>query len=409
MKLTNYQIKSARKLGKQLQAQQPKIFAKLSLDCKNHELADIAPTVASKLRNLFENIKGALKKEIWYYVVNYGSDIPVCSICKGTVNFKPDGTGYRIYCSTSCSYKSQNRSQNIRARKLELEKDPVRARQRIEKYKETSLQNHGFDHPYKSSILRIRLSKVHKNRSAKEKAQILAQTRETNLERYGATHYWKTKENRQKMSEYQQAIETNPKRKKLKLDAYKATNLENLGVEFPMQNPKIKRKVEKTHLRTRGVCHQSKDPEVLSKILLSKKRRKSVTINGEVHKAQGYEPIVLKDLEQKIIKLKTNPRDMPTITYKDPITKKVRSYFADARLKTRSGNKCLLEVKSPYTLCYQLELNLTKFKAAKVWCKMNNYLFILAVCTAKGEISYFKMPTAKEICACANSLGLNIF
>lgn len=403
--LSNKQIKQIKKVTAHLLHTVPK---EANLQLRSTKLGTMMPDVRVALRDLLLNGgRGCPTKEAWYYILYPEAQKPTC-YCGGRLLFKADGTGYRTYCSAQCSYKSEDRSNNIRQKKVELEEDPERAAARKAKYAQTSKKNWGTEYPQQNKVNRRRMSETLLSRSEEKVQSTLSKSRATSMDRYGETHFWKAQENRELMSVHQTKVNKDPLRKKQRLKRFKSTSKSKFGTDHPMQSTVVQERSALTCMENRGVSHPSKDPEVLSKILLSKKRRKDIEILGNTYKVQGYEGYVLKNLEPRLTVIRTGLKEVPKFDYHDPVSDKERRYFPDAVFKTRLNNDCVLEVKSPYTLCYQLDTNVAKFRAAVRWCKKNGRIFVLAVCDNDKNITYLKNPTSKEVRSLAKSFNLKV-
>jgi len=93
------------------------------------------------------------------------------------------------------------------------------------------------------------------------------------------------------------------------------------------------------------------------------RRKEYIWTSGEISLLQGYEPIVLKELENdgyKFNDILTSPKDMPEITYF--FEGKEHRYYPDFYIP--SENK-IIEVKSDYTLQADWDKNQAKFEATR--------------------------------------------
>lgn len=93
------------------------------------------------------------------------------------------------------------------------------------------------------------------------------------------------------------------------------------------------------------------------------KKKKYIWKTGEISILQGFEPIVLKELEKigyKYNEIKTEYHDMPEIYY--VMNNKKRRYYPDFYIPTEN---LIIEVKSTYTLTSKIEENKLKFNAVK--------------------------------------------
>jgi hypothetical protein len=166
------------------------------------------------------------------------------------------------------------------------------------------------------------------------------------------------------------------------------------GVTHFSQAEEWVEKVQQTNMQVRGVKWVTQDPEVFDRAKKSF-RRKSVTINGTTYRVQGYEHWVLKYLEPKIEKLVTRSEQLPRLQYL--FEGKTRRYFSDALIHLRNGRRCLLEVKSTYTVVANQKQDLQKFLAALEWCENNDTAFLLAVAKSATDIQLFEPESKTDI------------
>lgn len=186
--------------------------------------------------------------------------------------------------------------------------------------------------------------------------------RDTCLEKYGETTNLKSSTTKEKI---------------------KQTNLEKYGVEHPMQSYEVRKKRSKTFIEKYGsseitssqhfkdICIEKFGVEnpTLNTDILEKAQNNSYLKKeykwktGEISIVQGYEPIILKELEESgytFNDIFTSPKDMPKIYYM--FENKKRRYFPDIYIPKEN---ILIEVKSEWTLNNNLDINEIKFQAVK--------------------------------------------
>jgi hypothetical protein len=196
----------------------------------------------------------------------------------------------------------------------------------------------------------------------------------TCLDRYGVDSYFKTDEFISNYPVYWQRS--------------RETCLDKYGVEFPIQNPIVFSKAQKS--------------------MFSKK--KYTFPNGRVEYVRGYEPYCIDELlkeysEEEII---VETVDIPTINYKKYGTGMNAVYYPDILLPDK-----LVEVKSKYIFLKDFENNIKKFRACinsgykievRIYDEKANCIFkkefnesnknnIRAIC--KAENMYVKHPKVK--------------
>lgn len=226
--------------------------------------------------------------------------------------------------------------------------------------------------------------------------EILEKTKKTNLERYGVE--WnivseksqekqkKTNLKRYGVENYASSIEFKERKEEIK-KKQKRTSREKYGTDYPMQSDQCKKKAKitfletygcehammtietkekknKTMLEKYGVEHYSQDPKNFDCIVRKMYNTKIYKWKtGEISFVQGYEPIVLRELEEKGYKfndIKTDGADIPSFwyTYKN----KKKRYIPDFYIPSE---KLIIEVKSDFTLQLDKEINKLKFETVK--------------------------------------------
>jgi hypothetical protein len=156
------------------------------------------------------------------------------------------------------------------------------------------------------------------------------------------------------------------------------------GVRTPLQNAVIKQRKEDTCVERYGVPHNTQNPEILEKMLTSRSTSSEKWYTdkwGVNHKVIGYEDKALyffDNVAHNIVSLTTKTSKLPRYRYKDPIDGKLRNYFPDMLVCSKTKNY-IVEVKSIYTLNLDIEKNLKKFLVANKSCKRKNMQFVLLV------------------------------
>jgi hypothetical protein len=187
---------------------------------------------------------------------------------------------------------------------------------------ETSLQNYGVTHPMRTEEVKQKLKRTnlkkygfeHSSQSSEVKEKIV----ETNLKKYGVEHILQVKEFREKG---------------------RKTCLKKYGVEHAMQSPKIFEKYLQTSYNTKEYCWKS----------------------GEISLVQGYEPIILSELEEQgysFDDIITDHSRMPEFWYE--IYGVCHRYFPDIYIPKEN---LIIEVKSSYTVNCDTVVNNLKFLA----------------------------------------------
>ena len=208
-------------------------------------------------------------------------------------------------------------------------------------------------------------------------------------------------------------------------ETIKATHLAKRGVPHPMKDPVVKAKqiatidknnrnepgrrarilakTERTNLEKWGYTHPMKNPEHFESRMTRTKLWKSK--DGSRYQVQGYEPIVLSNLEASGASVKPGRKGLPVIEYLD--TNGIpRSYYVDGKVISPNRDKYVLEVKCPYTLCHWLEDNISKFRAAQKVLRKQGVNFMLAIANENGEVDYIKNPTRSSVLRYIEEMGI---
>jgi len=239
-----------------------------------------------------------------------------------------------------------------------------------EKIRKTCLEKYGFDSIFKVPKIR---RKAEDTMVLKYGVKNYSMTKEFKtsmkkilLEKYGVETLMAAKEIRNKIkntlkSKYNVTNISQIPGHNIK---FKNSSLEHFGTEHPMINKTVKNKAMRTCFNKYGVSHPLQVPEFFEKAQKAIFKRKEYKWKtGEISLVQGYEPIVLKELEEQGYKFEdvfTSPKDMPKIMYQ--LNEKEHRYFPDIFIPK---DNIIIEVKSDYTVKCDLEKNEAKFEATK--------------------------------------------
>lgn len=284
------------------------------------------------------------------------SELPICGVkgCENRVYFK-----HYLKLTNGCCLEH---SQEITFIEKYGSTNPMKTRIIQDKVKNTMLEKFGVEY----AIQHTEVKKKIKN---------------TFFEKYGVDHPMKTKEVQQKVKDstkkkygvdniFQDTI-TKAKIKKWRknnidciIAKSKKTMIERFGVEHPLQSKEIVEKMKSTMLERYGVSHNMQSPELFLKNQKAMYKKKDyIWKTGEISLVQGYEPIVLKELEESgymFEDIKTNESDMPEIWYF--YENENHRYYPDIFIPNEN---LLIEVKSPWTLQLHWGKNQAKFAAVK--------------------------------------------
>lgn len=197
--------------------------------------------------------------------------------------------------------------------------------------KKTNLERYGVDNVFKADSIKEKISK-------------------TNIEKYGVENFSQTLT----FSEMQPTIKEKVKR----------TNLIKYGVDHPSKSIVIQQQVKNRNLVKYGVDHPMKLPDICEKQQKKMfKYKKYIWKTGEISHVQGYEDIILNELECSgftFDEVKTRKKDMPEIWYE--FEGSIHRYFPDFYIPKTN---VIIEAKSEWTLKLHWEKNQAKFSAAK--------------------------------------------
>ena len=168
-----------------------------------------------------------------------------------------------------------------------------------------------------------------------------------------------------------------------------STNRARSGYDYPLQDPKSVLKFQDTYEKKTGYRNPTQNPEVFQRATDScYKTKVFVAKNGKNHSCRGYEPLVLSKLDQdsrvKVFTTRQGSKLLPTIRYTKP-TGEVGFYHPDIGVRLQTGEWFIIEVKSPYTLWAEAEVNRAKFRAASKFAKANGASFWLVCVDAKDK------------------------
>lgn len=216
--------------------------------------------------------------------------------------------------------------------------NPMKSKKIIKKAQNTNIKKYGHKSPLQNKSI---LTKMQNNIFEKYGVTNIAQEsttkdkiRKTNLKKFGSEYYFSSEQGKNDV---------------------KSIMINKYGSHNPSLIDNFKEKRKNTCLEKYGV----ENGGVISQF----KRKKYIWGCGEISWVQGYEPIILKELEEQgytFNDILTDPQDMPEIIY---IFNNIKHrYYPDVYIPKE--NK-IIEVKSEYTLNKEWDKNQAKFKATK--------------------------------------------
>jgi hypothetical protein len=216
----------------------------------------------------------------------------------------------------------------------------------VKKKEKTSMEKYGVKNAAHAPSVRKKAQNTMKSRSKEEKQITESKKIKTMLENHGVE---------------------NPMQSEKISNKAKQTRLERYGVEHVLQNPKISAKqvetMKNTLMEKYGVEAISHVPEFAEKMNNPYYNKTYVWKTGEEITLQGYEDIVLLELEEKgytFNDVLTNKKDMPELIYE--FEGKSHRYYPDFFIPSEN---LIIEVKSDWTLKKFFDKNQAKFNAVK--------------------------------------------
>ncbi len=238
------------------------------------------------------------------------------------------------------------------------------------KKKETTLKNYGVENPLHSKEIKEKV----KNTNIKKYGgvspaccpTVVEKMKSTTKEKYGVENVSELREFREKAENTMEEKYGVRNISHLREFREKAENtmIEKYGVKHAMHHTPFIEKCMNTNIERFGVPYAMQDPMVAEKSLENSFQTKEFKWKtGEVSLVQGYEPIVLKELEDKgytYEEVITGPSRVPTFPY--VFEGEEHLYFPDIFIPKEN---LVIEVKSDYTLNINYEKNQAKFSAVK--------------------------------------------
>lgn len=317
------------------------------------------------------NLPFTTQREVWTHFFGEG----ICA-CGNKTSWSLEHRRWREFCSTSCQSASKDvvarrratclkrfgveeanlaPSVNRKKRKIFLQKygvdNPSKHEGVKQKKRETSKRNFGKEHWTQAFLSRFDVDNPMWDEAAKEKV------RATCLKRYGVDNASKSKEVIAKITKSMHAILRDPKKRKAFIQAVADAKQEKYGDPY--------------------AGHRFKTYDVEDH-------------NGRIHSVQGYERFAIQDLAGRESVKSIKSRNVPRVPYEHNGD---RTYLPDLVAILRSGERRLIEVKSPFTLRIDMERNIAKFQAAERMCAKNKATFWLAlVKDSDKSVRWIKNP-----------------
>lgn len=240
------------------------------------------------------------------------------------------------------------------------------------KIKRLHFQRHGVEYPLQRAEIQRKIEETCMRNMGVRRPLMSKEHRDKITaiiqEKYGADQFLQSEEGKRMMMEkYGQEYF-------VQSDMYKEMMLEKYGQECFLHSNEYK----DIMITRYGVEHPTQNPDILRRAIASAFRYKDYAFpSGRVERVMGYEDRAIDYLLTTIEEDKIQVRDIPIIDYEYDGVK--RRYFADLYIPSLN---CLVEVKSPWTLCIDLDKNLSKFDAVH----HAGYTMKVIVINGEGEL-----------------------
>ena len=207
--------------------------------------------------------------------------------------------------------------------------------------------------------------------------EMISRQRKTNMENLGVSYPLLHPDMIQKSKDtnMQKLGVENPMQSNVVREKAMVTLFNNYGVTHPLQSEIIKKRMEETYIKNHG-CHPMQNPEIAIKNLKSALCPKIFTFpSGNQVQYQGYEGSVLKLLVNEGVSeddIVVSRLDVPEIWWFDTMGK-IHRYYVDILIKP---NK-MIEVKSDYTFSKEYFANMRKQRAC-IYMGYTHEIWIMA-------------------------------
>lgn len=254
----------------------------------------------------------------------------------------------------------------------------------------TTMKNYGVSNPSQADVIKKKKEETmmknfgvrHNFCNGELRDKAFEKGKAASLEKYGVEFYQQSEQGKKNYKailmerygvEALGAIPGNEEKKR-------KTCMARYGVENVFQDAAVNAKRSEVMIARYGTDIAMHSAEILSKLMNNVFRRKEFQWNtGEISILQGYEPTVLKELEDAGYKFKdviTDVELMPDFYY--CFEGKLKRYYPDFYIP---DEKLIIEVKSLWTLEQGIDMNKAKFKVVID----DGFNFKLEIRSAKGE------------------------
>ena len=342
------------------------------------------------LNELCENLPGEiLQEKLYLFWFNFKK--PECGNpnCDNYCNFYGFNKGYSKTCCMSCAQKNPKTRQKIE--NTNLDRYGSKTYTGTEGYKQSLLDNYGYENPFQSEKIKEKIKKTNIERYGAENPNknkdIRQKIENTNMKKYGVKHGLQADSVKEKIKQTtieKYGVDHYSKTTKFK-KAIKNTCLKRYGVDNPLKSEIIKEKIKQTMLRKYGVEYALQNQDLYEKALSSSKAKYAIkwykTKFGYSIKYQSIPELnLIKFMELNNIYIKNGP----TIKYK--YLSKIKYYHVDFET-----DKYLIEIKGNHGW-YRQDLKSGKIAAKNVaaekYCKENNKDFKFIIVDNNYDYDY---------------------
>lgn len=267
---------------------------------------------------------------------------------------------------------------------------------------ETNLRKYGCVNPAQSDTVKRRMRRTNLSRygatSPLASAALRAKGYRTLEEKFGLP--FGSVQNTMDVPELVQKVAesaNDPEVVERRLDQTRQFYKDKFGVDWLFQTDQFKRKSKRTLIRRYGVSHSNH----LSTSGWRSRVKAGLDSNGHQVSVQGYEQFVIdRCAASGHFELVTTACVSIPYTHEG----KARRYYPDLEAVTLNGRRFLVEVKCLYTLKKGWKLNLSKFSAARRWCKANGFGFVVIITDNKDVMEVVNRPTRRRLRIACESL-----
>lgn len=334
-----------------------------------------ASSVFVKLRpyiDYYDGKSGSAVKSIEMFALRNPEIKNECSVCGKETRWAPVLHRWNATCGYSCgalACEPKRKKTNLKKYCVSNAGGAECAKRRRTK---TILKKYGVRNAFQSATLmkkaKTTLKKKYGVSNPSKSSIVKERKRQTMLKNFGVDHWTQNKEHFEKHGCPWDAA---------RLSKARNTCIARYGTANPAQHPTVQARMKATSLKRYGVENPGCLPQY--------ENYKVYTDNRNVkHIVVGYEHHALRMFDKKhnVIRLESRSSHLPRISYRE--NDKIRKYYPDFAVYT-SETRTLVEVKSSYTLCIDIENLARKCKAATRFMQKRGWNFQLVLVNAQKK------------------------